>query len=290
MATSSTPKKVVQATNDPPAKTSGGGGSSVHQTAPENRSKGNQFRLIAIAFWVVAIVIELFLIFGLLLKKGVAVDPAAPNTKVYPFLGMSLSQNAYFAWIVILIIVCGILSVIGSQFWKRANRLDPASEKDKVRFFVQNQLGAIIAMIAFIPILIIVILDKNLQGAQKGIAVAVAAIVLGGTTLAGAEFNPSSIENQSGQQQLVDQYGQPSGTVYWVKGGSVYHLCQASQDFSSAGTDANPIYSGTLDQAINAGKTRLAYRNECNFDNSNKAADSWQNGAQTSEPTSTDTP
>jgi len=280
MATTSTTKKIVQATNEPAAKGSGGG--TTHQTAPENKAKGNQFRLIAIAFWVVAIVIECILIFGLILKKPVQIDPSS-DVQSYPFLGANLSQNAYFGWLIGLIVVCGILSVIGSQFWKKANHLDPASEKDKVRFFVQNQLGAIIAMIAFIPLLILVIMDKNLQGAQKGIAIAVAAVVLAGTTVAGAEFNPSSIENQDSQQQLVNQYGQPAGTVYWVKGGSVYHLCAETQDFANSGTDANPIYSGTLDKAINAGKSRLAYRNECGFDNSTKAADTWQGTLQPSD-------
>jgi len=268
MATTSSTKKIVQATNEPAAKGSGGG--TTHQTAPENRAKGNQFRLIAIAFWVVAIVVECFVIFGLLLKKSVQIDPSTPDVNSYPFLGMTLSQNAYFGWIIALIVVCGILSVIGSQFWKKANHLDPASEKDKVRFFVQNQLGAIIAMVAFIPLLILVILDKNLQGAQKGIAIAVAAVVLAGSTVAGAEFNPSSIENQDQQAQNAVLYGQNEsntvdgqGTVWWVAGGTVYHYCQTSQDFSQSDT----LYHGSLDQAISAGKTRLAFRNECNVDN-----------------------
>ena len=296
-------KKVVQATNDPtPSGTGAAGGGAVHETAPENRAKGNQDRLIAIAFWVVAIVIELFLIFGLLLKKGLAIDPNSPNTKTYPFLGMNLSQNGYFGWIIALLIVCGILSVIGSQFWKKANRLDPTSEKNKLRFFVQNQLGAIISMIAFIPLVIMVLLSKNLKGSQKGIAAGVAILVLLVSTFAGTELNPVSIEQNSTEQALVMAYTQAvTGTaadeVFWVKGSKVYHLCQDTGVLNRDSKDMN-IYSGTVGQAKGAGMQRLSLQKECDFDPATNTFTGDRGDAKagqvleitTSAPVPTDTP
>jgi len=47
------------------------------------------------------------------------------------------------------LVVIGGLAVGGSLLWKKANRLDPASRADKFRFFVQNQLGAIVASSRF---------------------------------------------------------------------------------------------------------------------------------------------
>jgi len=265
MATSKPVKKVVQSdiqtaetpSSDEPTWTPG----------PEAKAQANRLRLIAIALWVVAIAVECVAIFGLILKKPVQVDPTSA-VKTYPFFGAQLSQNAYFGWLIALIILSGILAVLGSLTWKKANRLDPASTKDPVRFFIQNQLGAIIAMIAFIPLLILVIMDKNLKGAQRGIAIAVAAIVLGGATAAGTTINAPSVEQYNTDAQVVMAIN-GKDEVYWVKGGSVYHLCSTSTDLQQTSAD-NQIYSGTLDQAHAAGKTRLAYRNECGCDNTDK--------------------
>ncbi|HQI71472.1 MAG TPA: hypothetical protein PLT47_12020, partial [Bacteroidales bacterium] len=57
--------------------------------------------------------------------------------------------------------------IIGSLQWKKANRFDPASEKDKIRFFIQNQLGAIISIIAFLPLIILIFTNKNMTGSKK---------------------------------------------------------------------------------------------------------------------------
>jgi len=257
-----TAKPVVQSTQPVESKPSG------WQPSPENRAKANQLRILAVVFWVLAIAVECVAIFGLMLKKAVKIDPAS-DVMTHPFFGMMLSQNAYFFLLIALIIIAGILAVVGSLNWKKANRLDPASEQDKVRFFIQNQLGAIITLIAFIPLLVLVILDKNMKGAQKGIAIAIAALVLVGSTAAGTTINAPSQEQYNIDQQVVDKFT-PDGNVYWVKGGYTYHLCQDSADLQHVSQD-NQIYSGTLEQAHAAGKTSLANRNECGCDNANGA-------------------
>ncbi len=122
---------------------------------PESKGKATTFRVIAAILWVLAIGAEAFAIFFVLRQ-----DP----------VNMVL--------LIILLVVIGALAVGGSLLWKRANRLDPARKSDKVRFFVQNQLGAIITVIAFLPLIILIFTNKNMDGKQKGIAGAIAIVLL----------------------------------------------------------------------------------------------------------------
>lgn len=288
MATSNPSKKVVQSTQaaaEPPAD------GPAWQPRPEDRAKANRQRLIAIVLWVVAIAIECFVIFGLLLKQPVQENYGDGFVTRYPFLWMNLTQNAYFVWLIVLIVICGVLAIAGSQFWKKANKADPASEKNKVRFFIQNQLGMILSLIAFIPLLVLVLMNKNLKGAQKGTVIAVAAVVLAATAFFGTELNPASSEQYATDQAFViAQNG--SDVVYWVKGGYTWHLCQQSTDLQHPSKD-DQIYSGTVGQAHAAGKTDLAKRNECGVDNtSGTAIADWAAHPSTtsSSPAPTETP
>lgn len=103
-----------------------------------------------------------------------------------------LSVN--ITWLIVLIVVDLIFAIIGAVLWKKSNRLDPASEKDKFNFFMQSQLGLVVAIIAFLPLVIFIFTSKNLDGKQKVIAdgIAVVALVIAGVT--GFDFNPPSIE------------------------------------------------------------------------------------------------
>ena len=251
-------KKVVKAT-EAPATTE-----PTWKPRPEDRAKANQNRIVAIVLWVVAIAIECVAIFGLLLQQSVTAQTGegAPVAS-HPFLWTTLSDTGYMIVLIGLIVLCGILSVIGSQLWKKANRADPASEKNKLRFFVQNQLGMILALIAFIPLLVLVAMDKNLKGAQKGIVTGVAALVLLVTVFAGIEFNPSSSE-QYGDEVAVVMAINGKDEVFWVKGGKVYHLCPESADLGRPSQD-NQIYAGTVGQAHAAGKERLTLKSECGY-------------------------
>ena len=84
----------------------------------EAKGQAKQLRLFAMLAWIVAIAGEVFAILKLL-------------------------RNDMLTWLIVTIVGILALSIVGSILWKRANRLDPASEKDKTRFFIQNQLGAI---------------------------------------------------------------------------------------------------------------------------------------------------
>jgi hypothetical protein len=148
-----------------------------------------------------------------------------------------------------------VLAIGGSVLWKRANRLDPARKSDKARFFIQNQLGAIITVIAFLPLIILIFTNKNMDGKQKGIAGAIAIVLLLVAGYFGLSLNPPSVEQYTAETQtVVELTGQ--NLVYWTKSGEVYHLCEDASAVNLESED-NTIYSGTVADAHADGKERL---------------------------------
>lgn len=199
---------------------------------PEAKAKATRLRWIAWAAWIVAIGIEVFAIFWVL--KQVPVN----------------------LWLLIgAIVVTGVLSVAGSLCWKQANRLDPASKRDRVRFFVQNQLGAIVAIIAFLPLIILIFLNKNMDGKQKALAGGVGIVVLLIAAAFGISYQSPSQEQYAEETNIVQQLT-GEDRVFWVKGGSVFHVCEAVPDVNRESQDGQ-IYEGTVAAAHEAGKDRL---------------------------------
>jgi hypothetical protein len=188
----------------------------------ESKAKAKKFRLFSILSWIVAIGFEIGAI--LMLKK------VPINT----------------TWLIVLIVADLIFAVIGNLLWKKANRFDPASERDKFKFFVQNQLGAIIAVIAFLPLVILVFTNKDLKGKQKGLvgAVAVIALLIAGVT--GIDFNPPSQEQYATQTAQVESLT-GANHVFWTKSGTKYHLFSDCQHINTKKTDE--IFEGTVAQA-----------------------------------------
>ena len=93
-----------------------------------------------------------------------------------------------------LLVVIAIFAIAGSLMWKRANRHDPASKSEPAKFFFQNQLGAIITVIAFLPLLVLIFMDKDMDPKNKKIAGGIGAVLAVAATLIGVDFNPASVE------------------------------------------------------------------------------------------------
>ena len=94
-----------------------------------------------------------------------------------------------------LFVVIGIFAIAGSIMWKKANRHDPASKEEPAKFFIQNQLGAIITLIAFLPLLAMIFLDKDMDPKTKKIAGGFGAVLaLLATFVFGADYNAPSVE------------------------------------------------------------------------------------------------
>ncbi|HNX98130.1 MAG TPA: hypothetical protein PKK12_10655 [Candidatus Aminicenantes bacterium] len=194
----------------------------VFEASAESKGKAKSFRLYALIAWIVAIGFEAGAIF--LLQK--------------PPIRM--------VWLIVLIVVDLVFAIIGSLLWKKANRFDPASEKNKVKFFIQSQLGVIISVIAFLPLVILIFTNKDMNGKQKGIvgAIAVVAMLIAGVT--GIDFNPPSQEQYAAQTSQVESLT-GANTVYWTKAGTRYHLYSDCPHINTRKTDE--IFSGTVAKA-----------------------------------------
>ena len=137
-----------------------------------------------------------------------------------------------------------IFVIIGSLLWKKANHIDPASEKNKTKFWLWNNLWTILSVIAFLPIIILIFTDKELDKKSKGIVGTVAIIALAIAGLASYDWNPVSMEWLERAEQEVLQVS-PSGTVYWAEHSKKYHVDQDCPAFSRSET----VYEGTVRDA-----------------------------------------
>ncbi len=185
-------------------------------------------RIGAIALWVVAIIFE---VLALLVVLGKFTVPFLPSI-----------------WTLIILLVLDLACVIiGSQLWKKANHIKPASEKNKLLFWLWNNMGVIVAVLAFLPFIIVILVNKETDRKTKAIAVVVAiiALLIGG--LASYDFNPVSSEQLEAAQQAI------TDDVYWSPFGHVYH----THDDCQALNHSDELTYGTVEQAIAANRTRL---------------------------------
>src|SRR5436305_7699542 len=93
-----------------------------------------------------------------------------------------------------ILVGIAIFAIAGSLLWKAANKQDPARESDRTRFFFQNQLGAIITVIAFLPLLVLIFMDKDMDPKNKKIAGGAGAVLAVAATMIGVGWNPPSVE------------------------------------------------------------------------------------------------
>ena len=156
-------------------------------------------------------------------------------------------QPINMTWIIALIVVDLAFAILGSYLWKKSNRLDPASEKNKFMFFMQSQLGLVVAVIAFLPLVIFVLTSKNLDGKQKGIIGGIAAVALVIAGISGTDFNPPSVEQYTEQTAQVEVLNNGVNNVYWTKSGTKFHLFENCGYINSDRTDE--IFMGTVAKA-----------------------------------------
>ncbi|MCL1890564.1 MAG: hypothetical protein FWG00_00800 [Coriobacteriia bacterium] len=203
------------------------------------RPSGNPttFRALAIVLWVLGIAAE---VVGILILLRVLM----PNVENYIW------------FIVAALIIDLILVVAGSFLWKRANKIDPPSEKNKVEFFIKTQLGAIIAVIAFFPILILLLTDKNLDGRAKALVSILAAVCLAAAVGLSADWNPVSAEDLELLKSNTQQSDFGTGNARWTSGsGEVYHTWAECSALNRIG--AGNLAEGDVDGAFAAKKVRL---------------------------------
>lgn len=172
------------------------------QASPEAKAEAKKLRIFAVLAWL-----------GAMAGQAYAI--------------LKLISDETLVWLIAAMVVILILAITGSTLWKKANRLDPASEKEPTRFFIQNQLGAIMGVLAFLPMLIFILKDKNISGKTKGIAGSIAAIAMVAAGVTGADFNPPSVEKYTAeinaQTEAAKSLSIDSDNVFWSKAGNKYH-------------------------------------------------------------------
>ena len=213
-------KKIIKATTE-----------SVEKTVTEAKPVGNAggLRAGAVILWVVAIILEVLAILQLFGKINITFLP-----QMWVFIGF-----------LVLDLICVI---IGAQLWKKANHIDPASEKNKVKFWLWNNMGVVVCCFAFIPFIILLLLNKDIDKKTKTVALiaAIVALIIGGA--ASIDYNPVSAEQlEAAEVALGDT------VVYWSPFGHVYHTHTDCQALNQTET----LTEGTVEQAVASNRTRL---------------------------------
>ena len=199
------------------------------------KGKATGPRVGAIILWVLAFVFEILAILIIFGKLNVTFLPTT--------------------WLLIILIVLDLACVIiGSQLWKKANHIAPASEKNKLLFWLWNNLGVVVACFAFLPLIVIMLSNKNLDKKTKVIATVAAVIALLIAGAASIDYNPVSQEQQ---QAAMSELG--AKDVYWTPFGKVYHthVNPDAEDYCPYLNRSDELTRGTVEQAIAAGRTRL---------------------------------
>lgn len=206
---------------------SAGGGTAAPASG---RAEGNStlLRVIAAVLWLLGIGFEIVAV--LAIKRPELLDFMPSMWRMIGALVIDL-----------------VLVIIASQCWKKANRISPASRRSPVKFWLWNNLGVIMSVIAFAPFIVLLLTDKNADGKTKRIGTIVAAVALVIAGLTSYDFDPVA-------QEDINQ-------VCWAAGGSVYHIYEDCYHLDRTGE----LVVGSVAEAQEAGKERLCYTCESNY-------------------------
>ncbi len=198
------------------------------EAKPVGNAKGK--RVAAVICWIIALALQV--------------------CALMVFLGkLDLKFTTQIIQLVGFLVLDLIFVIIGAQFWKKANHIDPVSEKDKTKFWLWNNMGVIACAFCFFPFVILVLLNKDSDKKTKTIATVAALICLAIGGLASYDWNPVSEEMK---EAAIDVLGD-STTVYWTTFGKVYHTHDDCPHLNQSET----LTYGTVEQAIANNRVRL---------------------------------
>ncbi len=255
------------------------------QASQDQKAKAKKLRMFAGLSWLVAIGTEIGAIV-LLLK----------NT----------FDDGNLVLLIGLLVVIAVFAIAGSIMWKASNKHDPASKAEPVKFFVQNQLGVIITVIAFLPLLVLIFLDKDMDPKNKKIAGGVGAALFAVAAIFGVDLNPPSTEQytvdmnecaaqikakqpttscspevaEQAQNIVEDSEAVAEATngldvVYWIapkdgetksKSKLVFHLCEDVSTLRGKVVNKGTVTEAYAQNAVRLTKQIKSERKQCGFE------------------------
>ncbi len=186
-------------------------------------------RIGAVALWVLALAFEVL--------------------ALMVFLGkVDLRFMSQIAQLIAFLVLDLAAVIAGAQLWKKANHIDPVSEKNQVKFWRWNNMGVIAMAVCCVPFIILVLTNKEADKKTKTIATVAAVICLLIGGVASYDWNPVSLEQK---EAAMDQFGDEY--VYWTRFGKVYHTDQECSHLNQS----EVLYHGTVEDAIANNRVRL---------------------------------
>ena len=226
-----TAAKKAEAAAKPAAQAAKKTGQAVVRPNKPTGGSTTGLRIASVAMWVVAIVIEVFLIMILLDYFYVK------NKVLFLILGIVLDMG---------------LCIGAAQLWKKANHIKPMSEKrGKFLFYLWNELGVIMACICFIPLIVLLLKNDKLDKKSKTIAAIVAIVALLITGAASADYHPITAEQKEEAEQQI------TTDVYWTQFGHKYHLNADEENGCPYIRTSGTVYKGSVTEAIESGRTTI---------------------------------
>jgi hypothetical protein len=212
--------------------------STAEKTVREAKPVGNATpkRVAAWICWILALACEVLAILSL--------GDKLPFIYQLPF---GSEETKPLIFLIAFLVIDLIFVIIANRCWIKANHIAPASEKNKAAFWLNNNLGLIMGVLCFLPIIILILTNKEADKKTKtiGTVVAVVCLLIAGVT--GIDFNPISAEQLEAAEKAI------TTQVYWTKAGGVYHTSQACSHLNRSET----LITGTVEQAVAESKTRL---------------------------------
>ena len=105
-------------------------------------------------------------------------------------------------------------------------------------------------VLSFLPLVILIFMNKNIDGKTKGIAGSIAVVAMLIAGISGVDFNPPSVEKYTeeinAQTEQLKKINLDNDQVYWTSHGNKYHVFEDCQHIKGR----DQISNGTVKESF----------------------------------------
>jgi len=224
------------------------------QATQDQKAKAKKLRLMAGGSWFVAIATEI--------------------AAIVLFLKDTFNSGGLVLLIGLLVVIA-VFAMLGSVLWKKSNRHDPATKAEPFKFFVQNQLGAIITVLAFLPLLALIFLDKDMEEQYtQDMNECARQIKAKEPTTACSPAVAEQAQDIVRDSEAVAEATGGQDTVYWIapKDGKaksssklVFHLCEDVSTLRGKVVNSGSVTEAYAQNAVRLTKQIKMEQRQCGF-------------------------